>query len=133
MIAELIVCVALGVVDADTVRCIGGDADPPQGELLRLLGDGEPNVIGVDAPELRHRECLAELMLARLAEERLWELIEPGVVIEDSGVRDNTRNQRRLVRLRLPDGRTAGQVLMEEGYAGEWTVEAGQVDWCAPL
>ena len=123
---SLITCVFLVAVDGDTVRC--------DGELLRLLGDGEPHVIGVDAPETRGRECLAELMLGRLATDRLQELIgTPGVVIEDSGERDDTRNTRRLVRVRMPDGRTAGAILQEEGLAGVWSSESGSEDWCGPL
>lgn len=124
MIEAIIICAMLTVVDGDTVRC--------DGQLLRMLGDGAPNVSGVDAPELRHRECLAELMLARLAMSRLQELIEtPGMQIEDSGQRDATRQTRRLVTLRMPDGQTAGQMLIDEGYAGIWTPDAGQVDWCS--
>lgn len=118
---ELIICAMLTVVDGDTVDC--------DGQLLRMLGDGSPYVDGVDAPELRHRECLAELMLARLAKSRLQELTEaPGMVIEDSGEVDPL--ERPLVTLRLHDGQTAGQMLIDEGLAGVWTIEAGQVDWC---
>lgn len=120
---ELIVCAHLFAWDGDDVRC--------DGENLRLLGDGIPHVIGVDAPELQRHECIAELWLGRKAKERLQELIEvPGVTIEDSGEVTNQRNPRRLVRVRMPDGRTAGAILQEEGLAGEWTPENGQMDWC---
>lgn len=126
MLEALIFCAILTVVDGDTVRC--------DGELLRMLGDGAPFVAGVDAPEIQHRECVAELMLGRLAKSRLQELVEtPGMVIEDSGERDTTQHTRRLVTLRMPDGRTAGQILIDEGLAGVWTAEDGQVDWCAEI
>lgn len=123
---ELIVCAVLFAYDGDDIRC--------DGENLRLLGDGVPHVNGIDAPELVHRECLAELWLGRVAKQRLQELIEvPGMTIEDSGEVTNQRNPRRLVRVRMPDGRTAGAILREEGLVGPWTIEAGQVDWCAEI
>ena len=108
----LILCATLTAVDGDTLRC--------DGELLRILGDGAPYVSGVDAPETRGNDCRAEAMLGQLAKNRLQELIEtPGLEVQDSGEHDPF--DRRLVRLRLPDGRTAGQILIEEGLAVEWT------------
>ncbi|MEM7711443.1 MAG: hypothetical protein AAF264_11980 [Pseudomonadota bacterium] len=44
-----------------------------------------------------------------------------GLTIEDSGVRDRTSSRRRLVTLRLPDGTTVGQTLIDEGHARIWT------------
>lgn len=123
---ELIVCATLLAYDGDDVRC--GD------ENLRLLGDGVPHETGIDAPELQHRECQAELWLGRLAKQRLQELIEtPGMVIEDSGEVTNQMHPRRLVRVRMPDGQTAGAILLQEGLAGVWTPDGGQQDWCAPI
>lgn len=119
----LIACAMLVAVDGDTVNCDGAH--------LRLLGDGVPNVIGVDTPEIRHAECDSERRLGELAKERLQELIEtPGMVIEDSGEMTRQRRPRRLVRVRMPDGRTAGAILQEEGLAGVWSREDGQEDWC---
>lgn len=124
---ELILCASLMAYDGDDVRC--------DGENLRIVGDGIPNVITVDAPELQGRECQAELLLGRLAKQRLQELLdEPGVVIEETGeVTRYGRSQRRLVRVRMPDGRTAGAILQEEGLAGVWTPEDGQQDWCGSI
>ena len=45
MIATLIVCASLTVSDGDTLKC--------DGQLLRLLGEGTPHVVGIDTPELR--------------------------------------------------------------------------------
>jgi len=45
-------------------------------------------------------------------------LVTPGLTIEDSGKID--RFDRPLVVLRLPDGRTIGRVLLDEGLAVEW-------------
>lgn len=116
----LLACTMLVAVDGDTVRC--------DGELLRILGDGAPYVSGVDAPETRGSDCRAEAMLGQLAKNRLQELIEtPGLEVQDSGERDPF--DRPLVTLRLPDGRTAGQILIEEGLAVEWT-PGYRADWC---
>lgn len=112
----------LVAVDGDTAKCEDTNT------LLRLLGDGAPNVVGVDAPETRGNGCRAEAMLGQLAKNRLQELIETtGLVIEDSGKIDAF--ERPLVTLRLPDGRTAGQILIEEGLDVEWTPEY-EASWC---
>lgn len=119
----LMTCAALFVYDGDTVRC--------DGQLLRMLGDGAPNVAGVDTPELgAHADCDLEHQLGVLAAARLAELLAlPGLTIEDSGVRD--RYGRPLVKLRLANGRTAGQILIDEGHASEWRPGA-RIDWCRP-
>lgn len=79
----LIICVTLAAVDGGTIRC--------NGESMRLLGDGDPHFVGIDAPEFR-RKCKAEVLLAHLAKRRLAELLkQEGVTIEDSGERDSTR------------------------------------------
>lgn len=118
----LLTCTMLTAVDGDTVRC------QPSGQLLRILGDGAPYVSGVDAPETRGNGCRAEAMLGQLAKNRLQEIIEtPGLVIEDSGEAD--RWERPLVTLRLPDGQTAGQTLIDEGLAVEWR-PGYRANWC---
>lgn len=117
----VIACASLVAVDGDTIRC--------NGKSMRLLGDGEPFVSGIDTPELAGN-CLAERMLAKLAKNRLDELLrQKGVTVQDSGKVDRTAARRRLVRLRLPDGRTAGRVLLEEGYAVRWHPKR-TTDWC---
>src|SRR5690606_12554602 len=117
----LIACITLAAVDGDTIRC--------NGENMRLLGDGKPFVSGIDTPEMAGK-CRAERMLAKLARKRLSKLLEQGVTVEDSGKRDRTGTHRRLVRVRLPDGRTAGRVLLEEGYAVRWR-PGRSADWCS--
>lgn len=98
---------------------------------MRLLGGRAPYVSGIDAPEMEGKS-FAERMLAQLARKRLQELpSQLGVKVESSGERDSTSSRRLLVRVRLNDGRFAGQVLIEEGCAVEWTPTAS-IDWCAP-
>ncbi len=106
-------------VDGDTVKC--------SGQNLRLLGDGSPNVRGIDTPEMNGK-CDYEKDLARKAKARTAELLQtPGLTIEDSGVKGSWG--RPLVKLRLPDGRTVGAVLMAEGLAKEW-LPGHKIDWC---
>ncbi len=109
--ATLVFCASLSAVDGDTIRC--------DGQNMRIMGPGRPHVSGIDAPESRGARCQAERMLADLATRRLEQLLaSEGTQVEDSGERD--RWNRPLVWVRLADGRTAGEVLLEEGYAVPW-------------
>lgn len=122
MAYALLVCAALSAVDGDTIRC--------NGERMRDMGDGAPYAAGFDAPELTKPRCAAELAWAKQAKARYAELLKsPGVTVRDSGERDATRSYRRLVVVRLKDGRALGTILMKEGLAREW--RPGQrIDWC---
>lgn len=118
----LMTCIALTVYDGDTVRC--------DGQLLRPMGPGAPSISGFDTPEIGFRaDCEEEDRLGRLATTRMEELVKlPGLQIEDSGKVD--RFDRPLVWLRLPDGRTLGQILLDEGHAREWR-PGKKNDWCS--
>lgn len=64
MIAGLIICTSLTVVDGDTVKC--------DGQNMRLLGEGVPFVSGIDTPEIgSHAKCIKERKLALIAKRRL--------------------------------------------------------------
>lgn len=117
----LLVCASLTAVDGDTVKC--------DGQNLRDMGDGAPDVAGYDTPETGKRaNCDHERKLGEVAKQRMAELIRtPGLLIEDSGEVD--RFDRPLVVLRLPDGRTIGNVMLSEGLAVEWR-PGGDIDWC---
>ena len=121
MTFALIVCASLSVIDGDNVRC--------EGVNMRLLGDGLPDVNGIDAPEYRGRaDCEAERAAGEAAAARLGaHLGSEGLEVWDSGVRD--RFDRPLVSLRLPDGSSVGNRLIEEGHAVEWT-PGYQSNWC---
>lgn len=102
---------ALLVVDGDTVKL--------DGQRMRL--------IGIDAPETGHRaQCLEEQVAASRASARLSSIVAAGVEIEYSGRSD--RWGRPLVNLRLPDGRLAGDVLVDEGLARIWA--GRRENWC---
>ena len=114
-------CLTLAVVDGDTVKC--------DGVSLRPIGNGAVDVEGFDTPEKNGRaKCLAEKMLSDLAEKRMTEYIKtPNLTIEDTGAVDQFK--RPLVVLRLPDGSTVGQHLIDEGYAQKW-LPRHKIDWC---
>ena len=118
----LLICLALVAVDGDTIKCDGVN--------MRDMGDGAPFVSGYDTPEIWSAKCDRELELGREAKARMEELLEtPGVQVWDSGEVDDTQSHRPLVWVKLPDGRTAGGILMSEGLARKWTPDY-RADWC---
>lgn len=116
----LLACAIVAVVDGDTLKC--------DGQSVRLLGGGAPNKSGFDTPETYRPQCQQELELGRAATERMRELLRDSVGIESSGKRD--RYGRILGSLILKDGRTAGEVLIDEGFAVEWR-PGYKADWCS--
>jgi len=116
--AVLLVCVSLIAVDGDTIKCDGVN--------MRDMGDGAPFVSGYDAPETHKPKCQEELELGRAATAAMREMLS-GASVYDSGKRD--RYGRPLVSVRLPDGRSVGSVLMEEGFARRWSPNY-RADWC---
>ncbi len=123
MIATLLVCASLTVVDGDTVKC--------DGQNLRLLGEGVPFVSGIDTPEIgSHAKCMKERKLALLAKGRLKEILaEGGLAVEFYGVRDKTPAHRPLVNIYRNDGSEVGQTLLEEGFARTWR-PGHKNNWC---
>lgn len=118
--AVLLSCWSMSVHDGDTIKC--------DGQLLRLMGSGSPNIQGVDTPELTSKNCKAELGKARKSRDRLKELVAmPGTVIEHSGSLD--KSGRPLVRVKLKDGRYAEDILLEEGLALPWGPNHKN-EWC---
>nr|WP_306263949.1 thermonuclease family protein [Pararhizobium sp. IMCC3301] len=94
------------------------------------MGDGAPFVSGYYTPEIWSADCQQELELGRAVKARMDELLAiDGVQVFDSGDVDSTQSKRPLVWVKLPDGRTAGSVLMAEGLAREWT-PGYKADWC---
>jgi micrococcal nuclease len=96
---------------------------------MRPMGDGAPYVSGFDTPEIgRYADCAKEAQLGFAAAVRMAELLEtPGLVIEDSGELDPF--DRPLIVMRLPDGSTVGQTLIDEGHAAEWRPRHSH-SWC---
>lgn len=97
---------------ARKVTClVDGDTGWENGVKWRLEG--------VDTPEYApHAQCPEEPQQAAQASMRMLELMRGGYAIEWLGQKG--RAGRDLVRIRLVDGRDAGQVLIEEGFAVAW-------------
>ncbi|UIK18021.1 thermonuclease family protein [Rhizobium leguminosarum] len=123
MIAGLIICASLTVVDGDTVKC--------DGQNMRLLGEGVPFVSGIDTPEIgSHAKCIKEQKLALIAKGRLKELLaEKGLRIVFSGATDRTRTHRPLVNIYRTNGEEIGKRLLREGFARPWSPKQRN-DWC---
>jgi endonuclease YncB( thermonuclease family) len=118
----LVACATLVAVDGDTINC--------DGVRMRLLGDGEPFVSGFDTPEITKAKCPAEKLLGQKAKVRLQEILRtPGIKIEGSGETED-RHGRPLVRIRLPDGRTAGSIMLAEGLARAFAHDV-QANWAS--
>ena len=121
MIGTLIVCAHLAVVDGDTLKC--------DGQLLRLLGEGEPFVSGIDTPELRSWKCQKERKLAHLARMRLKELVTGKALKMLSRGQDDTPKHRPLVNVYFLDGHEVGKTLMKDGFGRPWRPHH-HIDWC---
>ncbi|WP_336067116.1 thermonuclease family protein [Nitratireductor rhodophyticola] len=96
------------------VRCFAHRAPSYSG----VGASGKPGAVQIDTPEIRNAKCPKEKLLGKQAKLRLAELLREDVKIEDSGERD--RWKRPLVWVRLPSGKTAGEILMADGYAVRW-------------
>lgn len=112
-------CQNLVVMDADSVQCDGVE--------LRLIGDGEPGLTGIDAPEVLHAKCNRERLLGEAAATLMRRTVYHLKHVEDVGIVDNY--QRPLVRLRLKDGTLAEHVLLKRGMAVIWT-PSYVARWC---
>lgn len=100
------------VVDGDTIW--------HRGVKMRLLD--------IDAPETSGAQCDREREIGKQATRKLQQLMARGYQVEDGGKKDRTSDRRSLVRLRLPDGRDAGKVLIREGLAQPWPNVGNR--WC---
>lgn len=100
------------LIDADTLWY--------NGVKMRLLD--------IDAPETFRAHCANEKRMGDRATRRMMKLMSGGYRIEYSGKLDRTREHRALVRIRLSDGRDAGQVLLKEGLAVRWPHKDNK--WC---
>jgi endonuclease YncB( thermonuclease family) len=80
----------------------------------------------VDTPELGRPACRNERRAGIAARDRLRDLMSGGYQIEWMGRSGTYR--RKLVRIRLADGRYAGRVLIREGLAQPWP-NSGNI-WC---
>ena len=85
-------------------------------------------LINVDTPEM-HGECDSEIQRANTARERLMKLVPRGTVVNLKNIKDDKYIGRIDANVILPDGRDAGQVLINEklgrAYSG-----GKRKSWC---
>jgi endonuclease YncB( thermonuclease family) len=103
------------------VSCvIDGDTIIHRGERIRM--------IDFDAPEIETPRCASEEELGQKARLRVHDLLDGATVrIVKSGNRNEDRYGRKL-RLVTVNGRSLGDILIEEGLAWPW--EGRRHDWC---
>lgn len=107
-----------GRMQSAAVRVIDGDTFRYGGETIRIAD--------IDTPELRAR-CAHEARLAGQATDRLEDLLGEGPFELNRVERDEDRHGRKL-RIVTRDGRSLGDILVEEGLARPW---AGRREpWC---
>jgi endonuclease YncB( thermonuclease family) len=85
-------------------------------------------LLEIDTPETFEAQCDREKQLGEKAKLRLQALMSNGYRLEDSVTKDRTSDHRNLVHVILPDGRDAGKVLVNEGFAQPWPNKGNQ--WC---
>lgn len=99
---------------------IDGDSGWEKGVKWRLLD--------IDAPETFGAECRRERQMGLEAKRRLIALMDGGYRIQYSGRVDRTSAKRQLVRIILPNGGDAADVLLKERLAQRWPNKSNP--WC---
>jgi micrococcal nuclease len=109
-----------GCAGSHRVTCVvDGDTFWYRGTRIRIAD--------INAPELGHPGCAAELVLAEAATTRLTQLLNAGpfsLVIEGR----ETDRYGRALRVVMRDGASLGAVLEDEGLAEHWHGRRGS--WC---
>lgn len=84
-------------------------------------------VADIDAPELSPPRCADERQRGEAAKRRLMELLNGGSFSLSIGARDEDRYGRKL-RIVTREGRSLGEVLVDEGLARRW--DGNRRPWC---
>lgn len=84
-------------------------------------------VADIDAPELSPPRCADERQRGEAAKRRLMELLNGGSFSLSIGVRNEDHYGRKL-RILTRDGRSLGEVLVNEGLARRW--DGSRRPWC---
>ncbi len=115
MIAAILLCASIAVIDGDTFRC----------------GPVMVRIATIDAPELHTAKCDAERRLAEVAKARLDSLLAGGAVSVEVGDpasgREKDRHGRTLG-VAKAGGKDIGAALVAERLARRWTGK--RRPWC---
>jgi endonuclease YncB( thermonuclease family) len=88
-------------------------------------------IANIDAPEIGHAKCDAELRLGHVAKRRLQELLESGNITIHRGDPETGRRKDRYGRTLATvsvDGRDIGEILISEELARRWV--GRRASWC---
>ena len=128
LVLRIVLVAVLAVIAcrAHAFEAVDGDTVKEDGALYRLEG--------YDTPEIRGR-CLAERMMAKLAQARMKQLLNSGqwMSVGLTGAKD--RWGRKIITITL-QGVPMDAIMLTEGYAVPYLCPKNRcprrVDWCAP-
>lgn len=89
-------------------------------------------IANIDAPEIGHPKCDAELRLGRVAQRRMAELLGAGeIVVHPGDPKDGRLKDRygRTLATVTVSGKDVGEILISEGLARPWT--GRRQPWCS--
>jgi endonuclease YncB( thermonuclease family) len=104
----------------------GGTNCVVDGDTFWFNGE-KVRVSDIDAPETHPSHCPLEADLGGRATARLQALLNEGPFELEAGMRDGDRHGRKL-RVVTREGRSLGQILVEEGLARDWA--GSRRPWC---
>lgn len=96
------------------------------GDTLWLSGE-KIRIADIDTPELSPPRCEAERVKGEAAKRRLRELMNAGPFSLVAGLRDEDQYGR-MLRTVTREGRSIGDLLVQEGLARRW--DGGRHPWC---
>jgi len=98
------------VIDGDTIRISQGDIT----ETIRLIGIDAPETSGSPAGTECYGDVATEVLAALVANQSV-------MILSDPTQNDRDIYDRLLAYVRLLDGRDVGEILLQRGYAKEYT------------
>lgn len=116
-------------VSARFIRCGSGpnNACVHDGDTIRINGR-KIRLLGIDAPELADPKCRAERELAERAARRLITLLNAGPFDMVTDIRDDRDQYGRELKRLEREGRSIGDMLINEGLAQPYLGRKGE--WC---
>jgi len=115
MLLTLTLAAAALAIDGDTI----------------VIDETHIRIANIDAPEIGHPKCDAELRLGKVARKRMAELLGSGeIVLHPGDPKDGRLTDRygRTLATVTVDGRDVGEIMIAEGLARPWT--GRRQPWC---